>query len=340
MSNRIGLIIFLQILTGLSFNCAAWANDVLGIGVPYTIEKIRLQGISYSRVKEPINSIIIANTSYGLIQREDEKRYRLRLASTFTVKDKGKTLEILLKDGLRFSNGERLTPERLISSIEFWRRFSKDRQFTSSPEPVALSDIENINVISPEHFYHTSPATKTVVMTLKAKSEKSLLALAELPLVDSDIANLLGRNLGTGTFLPTLGPYYLAGNTNSSTLTLHASRYFYRENTPKVPKIVFLEFSSSRAALKALRTGKISIIALATDQLIKDSQQDPTLTVKLSPLNNLLPKNSHWQLQRSFWSDKNNPEDILRTDKVILRKALQTDQYFDSSFELSGCFLE
>lgn len=169
------------------------------------------------------------------------------LATGYTVSDDGLTYVFTLRDGVTFSNGDKLTATDAAYSIE---RAKSSAYLSSNVSTVDTAVADD--------------AAGTVTVTLTTPTPGLISGLSYIMIVDKayteankDANGLLGFN-ACGT-----GPYMLKDYTQDVSVTLEANPNYWGE-APSIQTLNFLLIVDENTALSAFEAGELDLSRFAT----------------------------------------------------------------------------
>lgn len=170
------------------------------------------------------------------------------LASSVTTSEDGLIYSIELEDGVTWHDGEALTADDIVFTVEY---------FTTNPAASRFANDLN-SVESAE-----ATGDLTVDITLSAPNPSfPLRALADVPIIPEHIwADVTtpeehqfddASNVGTG-------PYRITDYVSSQSYTLEVNPDYFR-GAPAVDELVLVQFADDAGALAAMNSGEVDVI--------------------------------------------------------------------------------
>ena len=347
------------IVLGLTLCCLpcppARAENIIRIALPYIPTEIHPLAS-----EEPINRILLQNVASSLV-RADKDQLVLDLAAKIESSPTQERWTILINREARAQNKFAVDESFVQKSFAYYQQLAQQlsQNLAASPTPEVTTAANSFRefhdhlqrAIPPylldkilqikKHEVIPAAANRPSSYQLELTAAQSHFAkwVLTLPLINAQQAQAFGSSLGQGTNVVFAGPYQMVENRPLQVIVLRANDHYYRPTFPRTPLVEFRYFAQASDALSALRTGAIDLIPLPTDEIILESQSDTVITQQESPLINMQqsPKISTWKLFRTHWSNPENDQDKLRTDLVLIRKTLQSDDNFRLFFDLTGC---
>jgi len=166
-----------------------------------------------------------------------------------------------LRDGVTFSNGQPLTAEDVVFSLEIVRN-----------SPVWSFMFERIKAIR-----ETSPKTVVIEMAKPDSALPAELSLYAAGIVPKDFGGLSEKEFGQkpiGT-----GPFTLAEWKHGESLTLASNPSYWRKGEPLLEKVVAHTVTNANSRVAQRRGGQLESIALPQFSQLESITQTPGLTV-------------------------------------------------------------
>jgi peptide/nickel transport system substrate-binding protein len=196
-----------------------------------------------------LDQILIDNVYQGLVARTPEQDIVPSLASDFDVSDDGLTYTFTLRDGVVFHNGEDLTPEDVVWSLE------QVKENASYRDSARLANVDSIDADG-----------QTITLTL-AEPDSSLLwnltGRAGLILKKGDKTDRQTAANGTG-------PFTLEDWKQGDSITFARNDAYWGDKA-EVAEVVFAYIPDNQAALSGALAGELDVLtgfdANMTDQV-------------------------------------------------------------------------
>ncbi len=196
---------------------------------------------------------VMFNVFEGLVKPTSEGDLVSAVAEDYTISDDGLTYTFTLRDGVKFHNGDTVTSEDVVYSI----------QRCTSAEETSVVPVEAFSLITSIE----APDDKTVVITLDQPNNEflSYLTTAILP---ADYTEQDTKPVGTG-------PFQFVSRTAQDSIVLEKFDEYW--GTPAyLDKVTFKIIENSDSLLMSLQSGSIDLCAHLTstqvDQLGEEFQ--------------------------------------------------------------------
>jgi len=199
----------------------------------------------------PLDQILIDNVYQGLVSLTPDQKIEPALASAWTVSPDGLTYTFDLREGVTFHDGQKLTPEDVVWSLQ---QHQQNQAWASSAQ---LSSVKSVTADG-----------QTITVTLSQPDINLLFDLtgrAGMILKKDDTVDYKTKENGTGPF--TLGSW-----NQGSTLTLDRYNGYWGDKA-KVKDVTFDIIADNQAAISAAQSGELDVVtgydATLSDQLKK-----------------------------------------------------------------------
>ncbi len=209
---------------------------------------------------QAIDEVVDYNVLQHLVQLAPDGSIVPVLATSWTTSAGGSVYTFTLRKGVKFSNGDPLTPADVVFSM---RRVVADKYPYAS---AAVYDVKQVKALSGDR----------VAVTLDTPSWSFLFNLASYSngviLDPKTVSSLATRPIGTG-------PYTVSGETPNYSVTLTTNPGYWGQ-APRVAGVEFRYFTDPNALNAALESGQINVIDnLATPSELKTFTSDPRYVV-------------------------------------------------------------
>jgi len=190
----------------------------------------------------------------GLVSRAADGTITPSLASDWEVSDDALTYTFTLEPDIVFSNGDALTSEDVVWSID-------QALATDAVDAATLGNVADI----------AAPDDQTVVITLDTPNPDLLWALSGRPglVLDEEAADADLKTTAIGS-----GPYLLTEWKQGDSITLTRNADYWGEPA-QVSSVVFRYITDTNAAVNALNSGDLDVLAPISADL-RDQVADPT----------------------------------------------------------------
>ena len=193
-----------------------------------------------------LDQLLIGNVYEGLVARDQNNQVVPALARTWDMSDDGLTYTFHLNEHMTFSNGDVLDADDVVWSITDLL----DNQYHDADSLASIADVE-------------AGDANTVVMTLSSPDSNLLWALTgRAGLVLDQDADYDAKTEAVGS-----GPYTVARFTVGDSVTLTANEQYWGESKAKTPTIVVKYYVDDNAAVNALKSGDVQVLAPITETL-------------------------------------------------------------------------
>ncbi|WP_126032609.1 ABC transporter substrate-binding protein [Bifidobacterium castoris] len=199
-----------------------------------------------------LDQILIGNVYEGLVARDSENNVVPALAESWEVSDDGLKYTFHLRDGVTFSNGDALTAEDVVWSLD--ELVAKQYHDADS-----LKNLETVGASGDD----------TVVITLSQPYSQLLWALTgRAGLVFDKDAKYVAKTQAVGS-----GPYLVKEFKPNTMITLEANTKYWGAQ-PKTPNVVVRYYADDNAAVNALKSGEVQVLSPIGAQLAEPFRKD------------------------------------------------------------------
>lgn len=185
-----------------------------------------------------LDQILIDNIYQGLVARTEDQEIVPSLASEYTVSDDGLTYEFTVREGVTFHDGQELTPQDVVWSLQTRKDTATWR------DSARLANVQEITADG-----------QTVTLTL-AEPDSSLLwnltGRAGLVFKEGDTVDYKTATNGTG-------PFVLQSWKQGDSITFARNDTYWGDKA-QVAEVVFAYIPDSQAALNAALSGEIDVL--------------------------------------------------------------------------------
>lgn len=311
----------------------------IGIAVPYALAELEPLAVN-----EPVARLVFASIAQGLLKRSGADLL-LDTAASYQNDDEQKRWEVVLPREVFFSDGAAFRAESVVTLYQFYQQRAK-RLLAVAALPTGvprslLMQLENIEKISSQTRLvgEVRPIEEEVVIFDLKASDASFRDVLTLPLLDMRVVGLFDQQALQGTNVAALGPFNLAASNPGQGYTLRSVEHYFRSGFPQLKTVELRQLVDAEQALSALRVGSIDIILTPTAKMLEHVEKDPTLISLPSPLKNISYQRLAWQLRQPFWSEEKKADDVLLTDKIVVRKSLLLDDAALQRLDLSSVYV-
>ena len=201
-----------------------------------------------------LDQVLIGNVYEGIVARDSKNQVAPAIASSWEESKDGLTYTFHLNKNMTFSNGDKLDAEDVAWSIN--ELIAK--QYHDAEALAAVSKVE-------------AKDADTVVMTLKTPNSNLLWTLTGRAglVFDKDAKyDLKTQAIGSG-------PYTVSKFVENSSITLKANEKYWGKNKAKTPTVVIKYLADDNAAVNALKSGDVQVLAPITETLAEPFASDP-----------------------------------------------------------------
>lgn len=207
-----------------------------------------------------LDQVLIGNVYEGIVARDSKNQVAPGLASSWEESSDGLTYTFHLNKNMNFSNGDKLDAEDVAWSIN--ELIAK--QYHDADALTAVNTVE-------------AKDANTVVMTLNTPNSNLLWTLTgRAGLVFDKDAKYDMKTEAVGS-----GPYTVAKFVENDSITLKANDQYWGKNKAKTPTVVIKYLADDNAAVNAMKSGDVQVLAPITETLAGPFKSDSSkYTVK------------------------------------------------------------
>jgi peptide/nickel transport system substrate-binding protein len=228
---------------------AASAKDSITIGLKLAPTNLDIRNQSGSA----LDQILIGNVYEGLVARDAKNQVVPALAKSWDVSQDGKSYTFHLNTGMSFSNGDKLDASDVAWSIN--ELIAKQYHDSES-----LRNFQSVRAVD----------AKTVEITLSAPYSSLLWTLTGRPgLVFDKNAQYDAKTTAVGS-----GPYTVQRFVTNNSIALKANPKYWGPNKAKIENIYIRYFADDNAAVNALKSGDVQVLAPISDNLAAPFRKD------------------------------------------------------------------
>ncbi|RSX51687.1 ABC transporter substrate-binding protein [Bifidobacterium goeldii] len=250
----IGIVIALAITgrKGSDTNTASTnnADSTVTIGLKLAPTNLDIRNTAGSA----IDQILIGNVYEGLVARDENNQVVPAIAKSWEHSADGLTYTFHLNENMTFSNGDKLTAEDVAWSInQLIKNQYHDADSLNMVKSVAADDDAN-----------------TVTITLNTANSNLLWTLTGRPgLVFDKDAKYDAKTEAIGS-----GPYTVAKFVANDSITLKANANYWGSHKAKTATIIVRYLADDNAAVNALKSGDVQVLAPITENLAEPFTAD------------------------------------------------------------------
>ena len=228
----------------------AGRRDTVTIGLKLAPTNLDIRNQSGSA----LDQILIGNVYEGLVARDENNQVVPALAASWEESADGLTYTFHLNEGMRFSNGDELNADDVVWSI----RELVDKQYHDAS---SLTNFDSITAVD----------LNTVELRLSAPNSNLLWTLAgRCGLVFDQDAEYDMKTEAIGS-----GPYLVSEFRANDSITLKANPNYWGEHRAKTETVVVRYFTDDNAAVNALASGDVQVLAPISENLAGQFADDP-----------------------------------------------------------------
>lgn len=214
------------------------------VGKPQVINPLYVQA---GASENDITKLVFA----GLVKLGPGREFLPDLAESWEIQNKGKSYVFHLRDNLRWQDGEKLTADDVVFSIQIIQAEGYTGPFRNDWQgitPVAVDDkTVKFDLPDPSTFF----LTKTTLGIIPQHM------FAHLPVADIGASQFNNSPVGAG-------PYKIASMpSGQDSFVLEPNPHYY-QGRPLIDKIIFSTFDSEKSMLTALLNGNITAAGFST----------------------------------------------------------------------------
>lgn len=193
-----------------------------------------------------LDQVLVGNVYEGLVARDQQNRVVPALAKSWQISEDGKTYTFELNTNITFSNGHQLAAQDVVWSInELMTHHYRDSN--------QLRNFQKVQAIGSDR----------VELTLSAPYAHTLWVLTGRPgLVFDRNAEYNPKTQAVGS-----GPYVVESFVPNDGIVLKANRHYWGQHQAKTKTVYLRYFSDDNAAVNALRSKDIQVLAPITANL-------------------------------------------------------------------------
>ena len=216
--------------------------------------------------------VIMLNPLYDPLYVKDVNETRYYLAESYDISEDGTVYTLKLKDGLTWHDGEAITADDMIFTLDVCSDTNNGAAGT------------NIVLVGEEPVSYEKTDDLTVTITLPAPSASYAELLGTLTLIpehvfegNTSITSSQANLLGIGS-----GPYKLSEFVQDQYLVVEKYEDYYM-GAPSIDTVTFRIISDMAAQEVALANGEVNFLELANSQAVAKYSSDPNYTVVQYP---------------------------------------------------------
>ncbi len=244
---RLGKVLLVSMLLTLTIALSGCAGDkaneeasesTITIGIPQDLDSLDPNMSAGAGTQE-----MLFNVYEGLYKPDSNGNLVPAVASDCVISDDGLVYKFTLRDGIKFHNGNMVTVEDVVYSMN-----KCAGNGTGEPLVSAISVLEKVEATD----------DKTVVLTLSEANKDflSILAMAETCIVPADVADLEETPVGTG-------PYKIVSRSLQESVELEKFDEYWGEPA-HIEKVTLKVLADADSILMNLQGGAVDLVARVT----------------------------------------------------------------------------
>lgn len=179
----------------------------------------------------------------GLFRFNDEMNPEDYLCDSYTVDESQKIWVFHIRDNVKFSNGNELTPSKVVASLSYL--YKQEAEGIGSSTPSQYMTYESI---TPDD----AAGTITIVTTKPYADLRAILAHPYYSILDVEQGNVSENPIGTG-------PYAIVKYDNDVSINMKANEYYWKSEVPyQNLNIIFIKDTTTKSL--ALRSGDVDVV--------------------------------------------------------------------------------
>ncbi|WEV75900.1 ABC transporter substrate-binding protein [Bifidobacterium sp. ESL0800] len=200
-----------------------------------------------------LDQVLVGNVYEGLVARDSKNKVIPGLAKSWEKNADGTSYTFHLNKGMAFSNGDKLDADDVAWSInELVAKHYHDSE--------SLMNFKSVTAVDAD----------TVRLDLSAPNAELLWELACRPgLVFDRDAHYDMKTQAVGS-----GPYTVAKFVPNDSITLKANPKYWGSHKAKTPSVVLRYLNDDNAAVNALKSGDVDVLAPVTENLAEPFEKD------------------------------------------------------------------
>ncbi|GHO67303.1 hypothetical protein KSC_061950 [Ktedonobacter sp. SOSP1-52] len=248
----------------------------------------------------------------GLVQLDDNLKVYGELADNWTTSSDGLTWTFKLRQGAKFSDGNPITADDVIFSID--RALKPELKSTVAPSYLALvkdSDKRfsgKIPTLINDSLFAPDPTTVKIVTSQKAAYFLDALTYSTSYVVEKSLVQKYGdtdyfKHLDTGGCS---GPFILEKHVNGQQISFVPNNNYYGPK-PQLKKVVFPFYKDPQTTYKAYKTNQVDTAGVPTANLdearafpSKQFRQAPQLAIDYYTMNYLVKPFDNIKIRQAF----------------------------------------
>ena len=288
----------------------ASSTDAVVVGIQQDLDSLDPHKVEAAGTRE-----VLFNVFEGLVKPTSSGEMKGAVAESYTVNDAGTEYTFVLRQGVKFHNGQTVTAEDVKYSLD--RAAGK----LSGMEAPLVSDFKNVDTIE-------IVDEKTIKLTLSSPNTE-FIAFMTVAIIPKDYNDQAKNPVGTG-------PYKFVSFTPQDSFVMTRFDEYWGEK-PHIKDGTFRIVTNAESVVMALKAGTIDIYPYLTHQQAKELTKDfnievgPTNLVQALFLNNDKEPLNNVDVRRAL-NMAMNPKEII--DMVFGGYGNEIGSHFIPAFKL------
>jgi peptide/nickel transport system substrate-binding protein len=229
------------------------------------------------------------------------------LAKSFEVSQDGLTYDFMLREGVKFHNGDPVTAEDVKFSFE---------RYKGTSHSILKEKVAAVEVVNPRHVRFRLKAPWLDFMTFYGTATGAGWIVPKNYVEKVGDEGFKRNPIGAG-------PYKFVSFTPGVELVMEAFDGYWRK-TPSVKRLVFRSIPDEATRLAALKAGEVDIVYSIRGELAEDLRRTPGLTLKPTVIQGTfwLAFVDQWDPKSPWSNEKVRRAASLAIDRENINKAL------------------
>lgn len=249
-----------------------------------------IQTLDSGTVTDSYSMDLIGNTEEGLT-RNNNGQPSLALAKSIETSKDGKTVTVTLRDGLKWSNGDKLTAQDFVYA---WERAADPATASQYAYMIQEANIANADAVvngkadkSTLGVKAESDTKLVITLTTPTPYLENVLALPVFYPVDPSVVQKDGKAYGTNSSNMVYdGPFMFKStngwNGSNNTYTIYKNPDYYDAKNVKASEVNWQTITNPNTGISLYKSGKVDYTAVGTSTLYpvyKDNKATKNLPV-------------------------------------------------------------
>ena len=248
----------------------------------------------------------------GLVQLDDNLKVKPQLATSYSVAADGVTWTFKLRQGAKFSDGNPITADDVVYSID--RALKPELKSTVAPSYLALikdSDKRNtgkVPTLIGDSLFAPDPTTVKIVTSQKAQYFLDALTYSTSYVVEKSFVEKYGDQKWTAHLSEggASGPFKLEKHISGQLISFVPNTNYYNAQ-PQLKKVVFPFYKDSQTVYKAYKSNQVDLSGVPGPNLDearampgKQYHQSPILAIYYYGMNYLTKPFNNIKIRQAF----------------------------------------